>query len=86
MLDLDQNYKAASEASRRVSGKSNVEVSSDNEAIDDNALAWKMATTDMGIEDPGEVSAVRAISFMLMLTPTGSETAADDAASAEEGH
>jgi|TARA_R110002003_G_scaffold207_3_gene16012 hypothetical protein len=59
MLNLDQNYKAANEASRRVLGKSNVQVSSDNkDTINDGALALKMATTDMGIKDSGEVSAV----------------------------
>ncbi|KAH7078290.1 hypothetical protein FB567DRAFT_132017 [Paraphoma chrysanthemicola] len=58
-LDLDRQFEAATETLRSVSGHSagngGIEALADDEdTISDGALAWKMATTDIGTADAKE--------------------------------
>ncbi|KAF2032217.1 hypothetical protein EK21DRAFT_87341 [Setomelanomma holmii] len=50
--DLDAHFQAVQQASRRVSGKSATEMFADEEdTMSDSALAWRLATTDLGIDN-----------------------------------
>jgi hypothetical protein len=74
---LEADYEAAMEASLRVSGAS-VWASIDHEDnVNDNVLAWQLATADVGIDDAKEVSQI-TISCEICLQITGPRAARED--------
>jgi hypothetical protein len=74
---LEADYEAALEASRPVSGAS-VWASIDHEDnVNDNVLAWQLATADLGIDDVKEVSHM-IVSCELCLRITGPRAARED--------
>jgi hypothetical protein len=69
---LDSQYEAACEATRRVSDPAASETVKDESKFEDSALAWKMATVDLGVEDAKQVSSADSL-----LTHTNCHRACD---------